>query len=140
MAVERKPILPVGFYWVVVFEADRPQWAAWLSANRGKVLVRGTEQLDGSSTFDNFFGDEHSVGDWVKFEVLQPPTKWEGPGFPTIIPPGKKVEGRSDVEQAPVIEGPSLPGLPELGSFARGAAPWIVVGIVALYAVRRLIK
>lgn len=91
MAVERaNPLPPNVRYWVDVSPEDRPAFTDWLNRNRGAVSVVATSRSDG--------------WDWVLFDVAAPLVVWEGPGFPTIAPPGAMSE--RDVKQIPTIETP----------------------------------
>ena len=83
MAQERRNPLPVGKYWVDVFEPDWAMFTDWLDRNRGivRVLVNETHS------------DETPKRVWYLFEVNGGPggeflPVWDGPGFPTIAGTG----------------------------------------------------
>lgn len=92
-AIERTNPLPVGKYWVDVFDPQEVAFRAWLQKNKANVAVTTTESFD-------------PVGDypgrvWRLFEV-NAPVMWEGPGFPTIAGPG--VNTSADTSDRPPPE------------------------------------
>lgn len=79
MAQERRSPLPVGKYWVDVYEKDWGMFQDWLDRNRSIVKVIATEQYD----------EEDPKRQWFLFQVTGGPggeflPQWDGPGFPTI--------------------------------------------------------
>ena len=128
MAVIRTNPLPVGVYWQDIFPGkDEPAWSAWLTKNKGKVLVRKT------TAHENPPSPGEPRGSWVLFEVKEPVT-WEGPGFPTVAPAGVATTPK-DVVQAPEHQ-PDL--IDQLGSIkdplgaVRNIALLAGVGVLAL--------
>lgn len=104
MAVERKDPLPVGRYWVVVFERDNAKWDQWIKQfSPDRVKVRATAGLDPAGVLGNLLGSA-APGYWVQFDVVQP-TPWVGIGYPTIVPGGAPTPtSPTDVIQAPPPE------------------------------------
>ncbi len=94
--VERKNPLPKGMYWVDVFDKDKEAFQTWLTTNRSTVKIRATQTFKGET---NLFSANVPGHDWFKFEVLSP-TKWEGPGLPTIITQSAPVESSEDTGTA----------------------------------------
>lgn len=80
-AIERANPLPVGKYWVDVFDPQEAAFQAWLRKNKASVVVRSTETFEPSGDYPGRA--------WRLFEVSSPVT-WEGPGFPTIAGPSVK--------------------------------------------------
>lgn len=75
MALERQNPLPLGRYWVDVFEEDWPRFDAWLELNKHFVTVHAVENHD----------DEDPERRWYLFSVTAPfLVAWLGPGLPTI--------------------------------------------------------
>lgn len=75
MALERENPLPVGVYWLDVWEKDQAMFRKWLADNREKVEVIRTASHKRTS--------EYPARDWYLFKTHEP-VRWEGPGFPTI--------------------------------------------------------
>lgn len=84
--------MPVGLYWIDAIGPNRASFKAWRDANAAKVKVRASES----------FPDSEPPRDWIKFEVLSP-VAWNprGIGYPTIIPPGAKIDSSADTVQRP---------------------------------------
>lgn len=121
MAIERSnPLPPNVRYWVDVAPDDQPGFTAWLTRNRGAVGVVSSNR-DGDSGWE-----------WVLFETLAPLVWWEGPGYPTIAPPGALTE--TDVKTVPMPEAPDPRELIRTAAFTVGA---IVLAAVALNRVLR---
>lgn len=79
MAMMRDNPLPIGKYWVDVFEKDSGAFRAWLANNQSGITVEKTE---------NFLPRGDYPGrTWYLFQVTSP-TPWLGPGFPTIADDG----------------------------------------------------
>lgn len=87
MAAERRNPLPVGRYWVDVFDLvstapatkgqnEQTAFRAWLRRNAATVKVERTQSFD-----------TEPARDFYIFKVVAS-TPWEGPGFPTIAPSG----------------------------------------------------
>ncbi len=135
MAVVRSETLPLGRYWYVILPDEEDAWNAWTKANSGKVITFATERLDPQSTWGNLLGAD-GEGSWVAFEATEP-VRWNPPfkGFPTIIPKGATVTGTQDVVQAPDPEAP-----PSVGALVQQLAPWAVITVLGVVALRRLIK
>lgn len=120
MALERRnPLPPNVRYWVDVSPADYAAFDAWLSNNRDAVKVRSTNR-----------GDEG--WQWVLFDVTAPLVLWEGPGYPTIAPPGTTSE--TDVKQVPMPEAPDAGDLVHTALVAVGAI------LLAAVALNRLLR
>lgn len=79
--LERRNPLPVGRYWLDVFEPNIPAWSAW---STGKVKVRASEYFAGSDA--SVFSDKQPARQWVLFEVAKP-VAWDAKtfGYPTIV-------------------------------------------------------
>jgi hypothetical protein len=109
MALERRSPLPVGLYWIDAIGLNRGSFMGWRDANAAAVKVRASES----------FPDSEPPRDWIKFEVLSP-VKWDprGIGYPTIIPPGAKVDSSGDTVQR---EDPKKDPLDQLGDALEGA-------------------
>lgn len=142
MAVERRDPLPIGRYWVFVFERDRDAWARWTAQFSPRwVRVRATSQLDHAGLGANALeqlkaltGVDLTSGerpaDFVQFDVLEP-VPWLGIGFPNIVPKGLPSPiGPTDVIDAP--EPGDLDSQIPFGWIAAGA-----LGILALVLLRR---
>lgn len=120
MAIERANPLPIGRYWVDVFEPDRAAFLNWIDANAGKlnILVKQYYMQNAGGPARN----------WFLFDVLQP-VDWEGPGFPTIAT--EEVHTSEDTAQKP----PPPPSLTEeLDAMAQTSSNAIKLGIGAAIA------
>lgn len=99
MAIERRNPLPVGRYWVDVFEPDMAGFREWLASHRGERIY-----VERSSLHEDQLGpggslfSEPQVREWVLFRVLHP-VPWQGPGYPTIATEG--IDHSSDTVQRP---------------------------------------
>lgn len=90
MALERRNPLPVGRYWVDVFEPEWQRFDSWLKLNAHFVKVHADELHD----------DEDPERRWILFEVLTPMlVGWLGPGLPTIA--DKSIQSSDDTVQKP---------------------------------------
>jgi hypothetical protein len=140
-AIERRNPLPVGKYWVDVFEKDQAAFRAWLTANRGSVQAQTTESFPAN--------EGGPARDWYLFSVTAPVT-WNGPGFPTIAGPG--VQTSADTAERPQPEkdptdklSDYLKKLADDAEKAKNTILWVgaiavvVVGgvLIAYYAPRR---
>jgi hypothetical protein len=127
--VERRNPLPVGRYWVDVFNSKEAAFREWLQAHKADVRVLTTE------TFEPVGDYEGRV--WRLFEVLSPVT-WEGPGLPTVADPG--VKSSADTAQRPAPEKDPLDQIdPKISDLTDAAARLTktiaIVGVVAAVVV-----
>jgi hypothetical protein len=125
-AIERRNPLPVGKYWVDVFEKDGPNFEHWVTKNKGSVFIRATEHFDSDP-----------VRNWYRFETTAP-VLWEGPGLPTILEPGVTTSSdtavRPDPPASAVDQAQSLleGGASAVwGTFGKGLA-WVLGGAIVL--------
>lgn len=89
MALERSPVLPVGFYWLdLIGQQKRDRFLAWRSGNAALVKLRSSrEHVDQGRT-------------WVLFEVTIPaPFPGAELGFPTRAPLGASTTEDDTVER-----------------------------------------
>lgn len=127
--LERKNPLPIGRYWVDVFEKQFAAFDAWLEKNRDKTDVITQENFEGGGLpFDR--KNDFPPRRWYLFEVLEP-VRWEGPGLPTIATPNVKnsqdTEKPTDEIVPPVFpDGPGGTAESLLGKVALGAG--VVLG------------
>lgn len=127
MTVERQiDPLPVGCYWVDVFEKDFETFRSWLSYNDDSVRVVRTESFEGGwQAFENL-----PARDWYLFEVLKP-VKWEGPGFPDIAP-SKEMTSEDTVDRPDPPKG-AIESLEEtIIEAPKKAAAVVVAGFLGL--------
>lgn len=124
MALERRNPLPTGLYWQDVFDKDIAAFQDWLKRNAATVIVRETEHfeppLDGDPSRDFFLIE------------VKAPTKWEGPGFPTITKNPNLTS--SDTAQRPDPEKP-----PDPEHLAKTALE-VGAGLAVLYLVLQVIR
>lgn len=136
-ALERHNPLPIGKYWVDVFEQDSANFYDWLAANKGAVQVTSTESFPSNGG--------GPAREWYLFKVSAP-VSWNGPGFPTIAEPN--VQSSSDTSQRPDPEKDPLDKLDDwMGrkgnglnyALALGAVATVIVigGVILYYAPRR---
>lgn len=123
MALERTNPLPAGRYSVTLLgNLQIEKFDEWLRRNREFVSVRGSE-LDQSAK---------PVTAFIVFDVdFSDVVRWEGPGFPSIVP-GDEIPSRSETEQSPQVAEPAE----QLSSFFDGAKP--LVPFLLLFAVAYL--
>lgn len=120
MALERaNPLPPNARYWVDVPPGDQAAFSAWLTRNRGAVGVVSSSR-------------DSAGWEWVLFDTLAPLVFWEGPGYPTIAPPGTTRE--TDVKTVPLPSAPEPSDVIKTVAWAVGA---IVLAAVALNRVLR---
>jgi len=127
-AVERRNPLPVGRYWIDIFDSQENAFRAWLNEHKGSVRVITTESYP-SSTFGGYEGRV-----WRLFEVTAP-VSWNGPGFPTIAE--AHVKGSDDTAQRPPKEKDPLDRLGEIEVPVSGlrTVSWVLGGVVLVAAV-----
>ncbi len=116
--VERRNPLPVGRYWVDVFEKDAASFAAWLAAHKADVRVRTTQHFDTTP-----------ARDWVLFEVVRP-VDWQGPGLPDVAT--GDVVASSDTVQRPPPEKDALQKISD--AFSGSGTALVVLGVAAIAA------
>lgn len=75
MAIERKNPLPVGKYWVDVFDPHINDFKDWLDKNKDSVIIDKQEYY--------IARDNYPQRNWYLFHNTAP-VDWQGPGFPTI--------------------------------------------------------
>jgi hypothetical protein len=126
MALERRNPLPVGVYWIDIFEADMGPFRDWIAKNKGTVRVISTESFEESSWHD--FGS-YPARDWYLFEVTSP-VAWEGPGFPTIAK--SKTLTASDTSQRPPPPKGPVEQLEEAAGAAKTGGAIIIGGALVL--------
>lgn len=132
MAQERRDPLPIGRYWVVVFERDDAKWNQWIKQfSPAYVQVRASAGLDPAGVLGNLLGSA-APGYFVQFDVVKP-VPWVGIGFPTIVPTNEPAPtSPTDVVQAPE---------PETPEDVRTKALWIgAAALVGLFAIARLTR
>jgi hypothetical protein len=140
MAMMRTNPLPIGDYWVDVFAKDWTTFRAWLEKNKATLQVKSTESTSVDGTEKDAQGDP--ARDWYLFHVSAP-TKWEGPGYPTIATPD--VKSSADTVQRPAPELDPLQKLEKgvsdlgavggtVGKVVMGAAVVGVLGLVGWFA------
>lgn len=84
-AVERANPLPVGVYWVDVFEDDWEAFSDWLKRNRDGLFVVRVQQFERIAQSGGLTTEAWPARRWYLFKVTQGDSvMWEGPGFPTI--------------------------------------------------------
>lgn len=142
MAIERRNPLPVGLYWVDVFQPDWERFNSWLAKWSAETNVVRSEQFSSN--------EGGPAREWVLFEVLVPDTvQWlKGLGFPTIA--GDRELTSDDTVQKPPPEQPPLDGWFE-GDFLGGSSagkgssivPWVIVGglgaVALAYGAKKLL-
>jgi hypothetical protein len=135
MAMMRTNPLPIGKYWQDVFAEKQAAFRAWLTKNKATVHVDTTESTSVEGTDKDAQGNP--ARDWYLFTVSSP-TKWEGPGYPTIATPDVKSSADTVTRPAPEIDPLdklSL-GLGDLGAVGgtvgKVAMGTVVVGVLAL--------
>lgn len=121
MALERTNPLPEGRYSVTLLgNLQIERFDEWLRRHRDFVSVRGSE-LDQSAK---------PVTAFIVFDVDFPDVvRWEGPGFPSIVP-GNAIPSRSETEQSPQVAEPAE----QLSDFLapiRPALPVVLLLVVA---------
>lgn len=99
-AMERANPLPIGRYWVDVFEKDWAAFHGWLAAQRSGVKVSSTESFEAI--------DGNPAREWYLFDVVSP-VRWEGPGFPTVAT--KAIKSSADTADRPPPPKNPLEGL-----------------------------
>jgi hypothetical protein len=123
MALERRNPVPIGRYWVDVFDqvsthpATKGQntqtaFRDWLRRNASTVKSESTQSFDSKPARDFYI-----------FRVTAP-TPWEGPGFPEVAPAA--VQSSADTAQRP---DPEKDPLDQLGD-ALGSASSTWSGLV----------
>ena len=135
-AIERRNPLPIGRYWVDVFDSKESAFQNWLKAHKAEVQVISAETFE---PVDNYEGRV-----WRLFKVTAP-VQWEGPGLPTIA--GPDVNSSADTGQRPPKEKDPLDTIDVPLYFDRvkktlwitGAVVAVVVGgaLIYYYAPRR---
>lgn len=124
-AVERHNPLPIGRYWVDVFDPKTAEFREWIRRNSDKLKIVSTE------SFPPSLGYEYPARDWYLFEVISP-VEWEGPGLPTIA--GDNVHTSDDTVQRPPPKPDPLdqidPTIPNPMGPIRKAAPWVIGAVV----------
>lgn len=114
-AIERRNPLPVGTYWIDVFEKDFVSFDAWLKAMTVpkfvKVLavedVAKDDSLLLSAATLGVLGSPRVIQRWYLFRVDVPNVVfWQGPGIPTIATPD--VHTASDTVQRPNVSDMTL--------------------------------
>ena len=101
MAMMRQNPLPIGDYWVDVFAKDWTKFRAWLAAHKDTVQVKTTESTWANNSDPPVDAQGDPARDWYLFHVSGP-TKWEGPGFPTIAT--SDIKSSADTVQRPEPE------------------------------------
>lgn len=120
MTIERRNPLPVGRYWVDVIGDDAiRKFDGWLVQHSFTVHVEKTQHDDGSILMGR------PPSNWVLFSV-ESPTKWEGPGLPTVASPD--VRSKDDTVQKPPPEPDPLSSFSDF--FSGGAGPLIALGLL----------
>jgi hypothetical protein len=153
MTLERRNPLPVGRYWIDIFESGMTAWQAWLTANAGTVRVETTQDFESPGIFAHAL--EHPLEIWAerpparRFVIfaVSAPTPWSGTmglGHPTVASPD--VTQSDDTVQKPPPPPEVLDSLSEgvasVGAFAATAGK-VAIGlgaIVAAYFVVKLVK
>jgi len=93
--VERANPLPIGKYWVDVFDKDAPSFQGWLDSNKNAIHVDATQTFPAVT---HWFEPDEPGRTWYLFSVKNP-VQWEGPGLPTIAT--KEVQVSGDTVQRP---------------------------------------
>jgi hypothetical protein len=123
-AVERTNPLPVGKYWVDVFEPQESAFLDWLRRNKTNVAVTSTESFDAAG--------DYPARVWRLFEV-NAPVPWEGPGLPTIA--GPNVKSSADTSDRPPPTKDPLDKLSDYGTNVEKTAKtilWVAGGVAAV--------
>lgn len=125
MSIERRNPLPVGNYWVDVFEPNVSAFEDWLDRNRRTVGLRSSEAAY-----------KDPSGSWYKFTVIEP-TNWEGPGFPSIIPASEvsSVQSSADTSTITAAQKAAAEDARMQVSMATGFLKPLAVGLVAAAAI-----
>lgn len=133
--LERQDPVPVGRYWVDVFDVGvrKQTWDNWLeSKNLDKQRVR----LLNHEHFDDSWTDwNDSDRDWYLFEVLEP-VSWgiqKEVGWPTIAGPEVQTSDDTVSKPDPVAEAESEWQWVKYAAFG-------LVGVVGLVAVAKIVR
>lgn len=123
MTIERRRPLPVGRYWVDVFEPNRVKWEAW----RNSFVSAGKAAIDHTESFPEV--DGAPAHDFIIFRVLTP-TVWPDAdmGFGVNVAPDE-IQSSDDTVSKPDV--PS--GTEQLEAFGRDLSKAIgsVLAVVA---------
>lgn len=147
--LEKSNPLPVGRYWIDVFEAKKSVWDAWLAtANIASDPTSYTgpsdrvqvEKIEYYEPFEDD-GKEYPGRYWILFKVVQP-TPWgtlmaEQIGWPNTAP--VNIQTSDDTVQKPDPNDARTDWLPDvgpLGKIAIGGTALLTVAVLAGYAVR----
>ena len=107
MAIQRANPLPVGAYWIDVFEPKAAALTKWLAASKGKIAVRTTQHFEADAG--------GPARDFIAFEVKTPvPFPSAELGYPTIA--SKPDITSEETVQRPPPEPGIIEGLNPLGS------------------------
>jgi len=128
MAIERRNPLPLGRYWVDVFDPHIADFRVWLSNHEDSIKVEKQE---------NYLPrDTYPAHNWYLFTVTKE-TPWEGPGLPTIAE--QEIHASEDTAQKPPPE-PS--GLDQIEAGIEKAGNFLLIGALvgAAYVGYRILK
>jgi hypothetical protein len=139
VAIERRNPLPVGRYWIDIFEFNSTAWKTWLSVAGDSVRVEVTESHPTTSQE----GVDYPAREWFVFRVLRPVAwpKDAGLGLPTIADDSTSSSSDTVVRPDPEVDvtdsHPLDAALDAAGSVARsvGTAITIVAAVVAVAVV-----
>lgn len=152
--LERRNPLPAGRYWQDIFSQQFSAFDDWLARNRDTLdLLKeeyfaptGIEILKDPSDPTKVGGRDLGQAErkWVLFEIIEP-TKWEGPGLPTIADDG--VNSSTDTERPTdeIVPGPFDPGGAfngfggVAGSLALGFGAVLAAGLVLQALIGRVV-
>lgn len=111
MTLQRQNPLPIGRYWVDVFDSNARRGAgildfsAWIARNADKIVVENTHDYTPLKT--------GAKGRWYLFSVVADGAKWDTAfGYPTITqseshPNAPKIEKQEDTGKRPKVYIPS---------------------------------
>lgn len=114
MTIERRNPLPIGRYWIDIFDSGNAAWQGWLASNASTVRVESTQDFDASGT--SVLNTTAPARRFIIF-VTTAPTPWPpnmGIGLPTIA--DSDVNQSDDTVVKPPPEKDPLDKLSDWGS------------------------
>ena len=135
--LERTSPVPLGRYWIDVFEPKRPVWEAWVAKAGASVHILSTEYYEGDAD------EGYPSRNWLLFEVLTP-VEWgvaKDLGWPTIA--SQDVKTSNDTVDKPHVAPFGLPGGNGNGDSDYGWVKWAVGGVIdvgGIFAIASIAK
>jgi hypothetical protein len=128
MAIERRNPLPVGKYWVDVFEPHIPDFRMWLDKHEDSIKIEKQENFP-------FADGPYPPHNWYLFSVLSE-TPWEGPGFPDIAT--EERESKDTADRGPAEKS----GLESIEETVEKAGNFLIIGALvgAAYVGYKILK